>query len=109
MSMSIDEVHKLLSIADLAKQWPHDSGHIAQAALRMLRDHNVVAAKDNADAKKAEEIKAAKVKADAEAKAKAQAEAEAKVAKAAVKPKPEPEPDPEPEAEADPVTRKNVA
>lgn len=70
MTMQIDEVHKLLSIAELAHKWPHLKD-IEAAALRLLGDHAKVAVKDNVDAKKAAEIEAAKANADAVAKAKA--------------------------------------
>ena len=80
--MDKDEVFQLLTIANLAKQWPNLSG-IHDAAIAKLEDHAKTEAA--ALAKKREEDKK-KVDADREM---AKVEAEAK-AKAEAKPKPEP-------------------
>jgi hypothetical protein len=55
MSVNWDAVHKLLSISDLAHQWPRLKA-LTDAAQRELEVHAEGAAKENADAvaKKAE-------------------------------------------------------
>lgn len=72
MSVNWDAVHKLLSISDLAHQWPRLKA-LTDAAQRELEVHAEGAAKENADAvaKKVEED--AKVEAAAVAKANAEA------------------------------------
>lgn len=56
MSVNWDEVHKLLSISDLAHQWPALS-QLNHAAMRALQGHADIAKKDNDEAakKKADE------------------------------------------------------
>lgn len=79
MTMNTDELHKLLSIAELANKWPHLK-EIRVATERLLREHEKDLAKDNLEAKKAEDAKAAKAKADEEARLKSITEESARKA-----------------------------
>ena len=72
MSLDIEAVHKLLSILDLTRQWPHMSA-LQTAAQRALNDHMKAAEEENAAAKKEEDDRIAKAKADHEAQVAAQA------------------------------------
>ncbi len=71
--MNWDEVHKLLSISDLAHQWPKLS-QLNHAAMRALEGHAAEAARENGEAEKKRKEEAEAKKAEAGPKDEAEEE-----------------------------------
>jgi hypothetical protein len=75
-AMPVDDLYKLLTIADLSLHWPRELSSIHEAAIRELKVHAEHAAKANAEAKKVADEKAARELAERNAKEKARLEKE---------------------------------